>query len=92
MKYLAIYDIADVKRLNRIARIMKDYGFRVQKSKFEIEVSPFLFAILQERVFSEMEPEEAGVKSIPLCSGCFARTEVIGLGHYVDFDEEVVVL
>ena len=37
--YLAIYDIADGKRLHRVAAILEDYGFRVQKSVFELRLS-----------------------------------------------------
>jgi CRISPR-associated protein Cas2 len=35
MLYLVAYDIADPKRLHRIATICEDYGLRVQNSLFE---------------------------------------------------------
>ena len=36
--YLIIYDITDNKRLQKIAKIMEDYGERIQRSVFEIEI------------------------------------------------------
>lgn len=35
MIYLAVYDICEPKRLRRIAKAMRPYGIRVQKSVFE---------------------------------------------------------
>ena len=40
MNMIVAYDIADPKRLQRIAKIMKDYGLRVQKSIFERPTYP----------------------------------------------------
>lgn len=37
--YLAIYDITDAKRLNKVANILQDYGVRIQKSVFELRLS-----------------------------------------------------
>ncbi|HQM85027.1 MAG TPA: CRISPR-associated endonuclease Cas2, partial [bacterium] len=33
---LILYDIRDPKRLLRVAKIMENYGYRVQKSVFEV--------------------------------------------------------
>ncbi len=89
---LAVYDIADQKRLNRVAKVLKDYGVRVQESKFEIEVTPQGFDQLRKRIASVIEPEVDGVKYIPLCAKCLAKTEIIGLGSFIDPDEEFYVL
>ncbi len=35
--WLIIYDIRDEKRLRKIARLMQNYGLRVQKSVFEAQ-------------------------------------------------------
>ena len=62
MHLLALYDIAHPRRLNRVAKIFKDYGLRIQKSKFELEVSERQFAELQARVAQEIEERVDGVK------------------------------
>lgn len=92
MYYLAIYDIAEPRRLNRVARILKDYGLRVQKSKFEIEVSENTFRQVKARISAEISESEDGVKFIPLCQRCRMKTEIIGLGRFVDPDHEFVVV
>jgi len=38
MNMIVAYDIADERRLARVAKIVKDYGVRVQKSIFEVSV------------------------------------------------------
>ncbi|OKY76853.1 MAG: CRISPR-associated endonuclease Cas2 [Desulfobulbaceae bacterium DB1] len=92
MWILAIYDICEPRRLNRVAKILKDYGYRVQKSKFEIEVSDRSFAELRTRIAGVIEDSVDGVKYIPLCDRCRGKTEIIGLGRYVDPDHEFVIV
>lgn len=92
MWMLAVYDIAAPRRLNRVARIMKDYGCRVQKSKFEIDTTEKAFVELRKRIDEVINPEEDGVKYIPLCEKCRNKTEIIGQGRYIDPDAEFYVL
>ncbi len=92
MKILAIYDISHPRRLYRVAKIMEDYGTRVQKSKFEIEVTPASFEELKWRLAKVISVEEDGIKHIPLCEKCLQKTEVIGQGRYIDPDLEYYIL
>ncbi len=92
MRILAIYDIADPRRLNRVARILKDYGQRVQQSKFELDVSDKNFSECRARVAATIVEEEDGVKYIPLCERCRQQTEIIGQGRFIDVDSEFIVL
>jgi len=92
MWYLAIYDIADPRRLNRVAKILKDYGTRVQQSKFEIDVSSRTFLELRQRIDEKIDPAEDGVKYIPLCETCRQKTEIIGQGRFIDPEREFMVL
>ncbi len=93
MKMLAVYDIANPRRLYRVAKILKDYGIRVQYSKFEIDPAGEAgFDVLQKRISEVIEEAEDGVKYIPLCRMCSSRTEIIGCGSFVDPDEEFYVL
>jgi CRISPR-associated protein Cas2 len=50
MNMIVAYDITDGKRLNRVAKVMLDYGVRVQKSIFEVEVSQKVFRELKKRI------------------------------------------
>lgn len=93
MKMLAVYDIAHPRRLNRVAKILKDYGVRVQYSKFEIDPAcEAAFTVLQKRILEVIDIGEDGVKFIPLCRRCRNRIEILGQGRYVDPDKEFYII
>ncbi len=80
------YDITRPRRLNRIARVMKDYGMRVQKSIFVADMDGLRFAHMRHRVEGEMDLEEDAVKYFPLCDRCADTLVAIGrrAGDYED--------
>lgn len=92
MYYLVIYDIADVKRLRHVAKIMQDFGVRVQKSKFEMELTHSTLKGLQSRIDAVINHSEDGVKYFPLCQKCQVRIEKIGQGNYIDPDREYAII
>lgn len=92
MNMIVAYDIADHRRLAKIARLMLDYGHRVQKSIFEVSVTPSIFHQMKARVEEIIEYEEDGVKYFPLCERCAGTVEIIGQGHFVDPDAEFCIL
>ena len=88
---IVAYDIADERRLARIAKIICDYGVRVQKSIFEVTVDSGIFEEMKARVEDVIVPEEDGVKYFPLCGRCAEMVEIIGQGIFTDPDEEYYV-
>jgi len=78
MNMLITYDIANARRLQRVAKVMLDYGLRVQRSIFEADVSPAQFRELRERTEAEMDFQEDGVKYFPLCKKCDYLWYVVG--------------
>lgn len=92
MRYLVIYDISDEKRLLKVAKTMEDFGERVQKSKFEMELTKKELKNLQEKIASIIDPDTDGVKYIPLCNKCVAKIEIIGEGEFVDPDFEYYIV
>lgn len=91
MNMIVAYDIANPRRLNRVAKIIKDYGFRVQKSIFEVRVDERRFREMKSRIENEIEFAEDGVKFFPLCEKCAGTLENIGNGIFVDPDREYYV-
>ncbi|MDO8723669.1 MAG: CRISPR-associated endonuclease Cas2 [Syntrophales bacterium] len=91
MNMIVAYDIADPKRLAKIAKIMLDYGSRVQKSIFEVYVKGRIFDELRRRVEETIVPAEDGVKYFPICEKCSSTVEIIGQGIFVDPDEEYYI-
>ena len=92
MNTIVAYDIADPRRLNRVAKVVKDYGTRVQKSIFEVDVDDRRFTEMKARIEELIEASEDGVKYFPLCEKCAGTVEIIGQGVFVDPDEEYYVL
>jgi CRISPR-associated protein Cas2 len=91
MNMIVAYDITEVKRLNKIAKIMLDYGVRVQKSIFEITVTPPVFRAMKKRVEKIIVAELDGVKYYPLCEKCAGTVEIIGQGQFTDPDREYYI-
>ncbi|MFP4041028.1 MAG: CRISPR-associated endonuclease Cas2 [Desulfosudaceae bacterium] len=92
MRMIVAYDISDPKRLQRVAKVMKDFGVRVQKSIFEVSLSSSAFRQMKARLEEEIQWESDGVKYFPLCERCESRLEIIGQGIFVDPDQEFYVL
>jgi CRISPR-associated protein Cas2 len=88
---IVAYDIADPRRLAKIAKIMKDYGNRVQKSIFEVSARGGIFNELRRRVEGIIVPEEDGVKYFPVCEKCSGTVEIIGQGIFIDPDQEYYI-
>ncbi|UFX83267.1 CRISPR-associated endonuclease Cas2 [Candidatus Absconditicoccus praedator] len=49
--YLSIsYDITNTKARNRVVKLLESYGFRVQKSVFEVQLNDRQFKILKKQL------------------------------------------
>lgn len=92
MNLIVVYDIADSKRLRRVAKTVEDYGVRVQKSVFEVTVDRARFKEMHRRIKLEIEEDEDAVKYFPMCVRCAGSVEIIGQGVFVDPDNEFTVL
>ncbi len=91
MNMIVAYDIADPQRLLKVAKIMEDYGVRVQKSIFEVSLKGPIFQEMKDRIERVIVPDEDGVKYFPVCEKCAGTVEIIGLGEFTDPDEEFYV-
>ncbi|MEW6525967.1 MAG: CRISPR-associated endonuclease Cas2 [Spirochaetota bacterium] len=76
--WLVIYDIRDEKRLRRIAKIMEQYGVRVQKSVFEAMCSQETIARMRKEAKTILEKEDSLI-IIPLCARCWQKKKQYGV-------------
>lgn len=91
--YLVCYDIADPKRLRRVARACEDYGYRKQYSVFLVRVSATDFVRLRSRLYELIDLNADQVLFIPLTDGCLNRMEAIGRPtEQYDANDVVIVL
>ena len=79
--YLIAYDIRHPVRLRRLAKIVQDYGLRMQKSVFEAEMTPLELLSMKKRMNSVIEPKEDGIKIFRLCQSCEAKRSGAGIGR-----------
>jgi CRISPR-associated protein Cas2 len=86
------YDIVDDRKRARLARLLKGYLLRVQKSVFEGEVEERRLEELRQRVKKIVDLEVDSVRFYTLCQRCRLSVEVMGTGIYIERDDEDVVI
>jgi len=92
MFVVVAYDIPDDRRRTRIAKLLEDYGDRVQYSVFEMNLDrEGRFAAMQHRLEQTLDPAEDSVRIYRLCSPCTQRLILLGRGEMTR-DEPFVIL
>lgn len=82
-----MYDIAENKVRNKIAKVCKKYGLtRVQKSIFLGRLDTSRFDELAEYCLDLMDEDTDSVYLFPFCQDDFRRIQVLGQG----FDKKLV--
>lgn len=84
MHYTVAYDITDNNRRNRVAKVLKDFGTRIQYSVFECNTDRRAFLRLQHRLQGEIDTTEDTVTFYHLCESCEKRINRIGVKKGVD--------
>jgi len=90
MFYLVSYDIPDDKRRTRLAKIMLDFGARVQYSVFECNMDDKLLDTMLKRV-GKIVSDEDSVRIYALCGKCLGTVKILGRGNLTK-DEDVYIL
>jgi CRISPR-associated protein Cas2 len=96
MFVIVSYDVATdegkgQRRLRRVAKACQDYGQRVQYSVFECIVDPAQWAVLKERLISEIDPEKDSLRFYYLGSNWHHRVEHIGAKASIDQEGPLIV-
>ena len=58
MLYLVAYDVSNPKRLSKVAKLLEDFGTRVQYSLFECRLEPDAFHMLWEELVGLLDETE----------------------------------
>jgi len=91
MFVVVAYDIVDDRKRLRVAKLMKSYGVRVQKSVFECILDDRRYLKMKEQVEKLIDWEDDGVRYYILCAGCVKNIDTSGVGVIME-DEEVIVV
>ena len=78
--WYASYDIADAKRLRRIAKTLLEHGERVQKSFYLCTLSAEQVHALHNKLDQLHHPEQDRLMLRPICRTCRQATKVQGMG------------
>ncbi|MBQ9873008.1 MAG: CRISPR-associated endonuclease Cas2 [Thermoguttaceae bacterium] len=68
--WLICYDVSDPKRLRKVAKVMQNFGLRVQKSIFECWLSDSRLNELRYGVDQIIDDREDDVRYYSLCDSC----------------------
>ena len=92
MFVVVAYDIPDDRRRTRVAKLLDDYGDRVQYSIFEMNLdSDRRFEAMQHRLQQTIDPTEDSVRIYHLCRSCTQRITLLGQGELTR-DEPFVII
>jgi len=92
LSYLVCYDIADPKRLRKVARLCEDFGYRKQYSVFLVRVSATDYVRLRTRLYEAINLTLDQVLFIPLCGKCSGGFESLGKPTDPPESKDVVVV
>ncbi len=75
------YDVPDDKRRLRLAKLLLDYGKRVQYSVFECDLTPGQIDAMLQRINKVVDEEVDSVRVYRLCAACEKTVTIIGQGE-----------
>ena len=81
MFLVVCYDIPDDKKRTRLGKALEGFGYRVQKSVFECELTPPLYEKMKQRISKMIDPQEDSVRYYFLCQACLSKISISGLGE-----------
>ena len=85
---LVCFDIVDDKVRYKAAKVLKGYGYRVQKSVFECpELTEKQYLKLKDRLENLIDATEDSVRYYRQCRACLGEFEFSGIGEAHSADE-----
>jgi CRISPR-associated protein Cas2 len=92
MFYLVTYDISNDQRRTKVAKILEDFGDRVQYSVFEMELDRAdQLDEMQVRLEKVIDSQADSIRIYFLCQGCQTKIAILGQGKVYQ-DEEVYII
>ena len=89
MKYVVCFDIVNDKKRKKIGEYLEEFGIRVQRSVFEIEISKTKLKNLL-KIFNEMIEKEDSIRFYQMQSDTINRSIFLGFGDDGFISEEII--
>ena len=91
MLIIISYDITDDKKRTRLAKKLRDFGKRVQKSVFEADITDEELSKL-EKLLAEIEMEkEESIRLYRVCEACKKLIKIWGTGEVTEDKDYYIV-
>lgn len=91
MRTVIAFDISEDRHRYRVARTLREYATRVQKSVFEAADLPrATFLRMRSRLEREVDPGTDSLRYYVLCAACVQRIEHHGAGPAILDPPEIV--
>lgn len=88
------YDITETPKRNKIIRILRAYGKRVQKSVFECDITEKekldIFSKIV-KIMGERKNNNDSVRFYKICDKCLTQTKIIGKGKIEKRPEYLII-
>lgn len=85
------YDVVDDRRRNRIAKVLKSFGERVQRSVFEMNLDAAELDRMVGKLERHVDRDQDSARVYVLCSACKPRTRIIGYGCVTEVADLIII-
>lgn len=92
MYLLITYDIVDRKRLYKVARLMRRYGVRVQKSVFECRLQAAQLQDLLGEIKPILKIKEDRIHVYRICESCQPKCTGFGGSAHLLAEQAVLII
>lgn len=92
MFYIISYDIVVDKKRTKVAKVLLNYGKRVQKSVFECVITEKQFAEMRSKVEKLMDFDTDSVRYYRICRKCIDSVEVDGWGTVTEDPRTAILI
>ncbi len=86
------YDVVDDRKRLKLAKFLKGYLERVQKSVFEGVIADKRLEALKRGIEKRINRDEDTVRIYTICERCVSAVEIIGTGVYIERQDEDVLV
>lgn len=83
MKFLVSYDITSDRTRNKTAKILEDYGVRIQYSVFECNMVKKELTELTNKLVDLISKKTDSIFILPICENCYNKKLFIGVEYSI---------
>lgn len=91
MLYIVSYDIPDDKRRSKLAKMLLDFGNRVQFSVFECILEIEGLAEMKNKIGRIITEKDDRVRIYPVCADCKGGIKIYGKGKISEIESVYIV-